>query len=291
MKTWKIACVQMDCKLGDNAANLAAMRAKLREAASAGAKLVVFPECILSGYGLGSRAEVMTVAEELPGPSVLAVAEDCAALGVWCVFGMFEKAGAKLFNACALIGPTGYLAGYRKAHLPCLGADRFTDPGDRPFAVHDLGGLKLGMNICFDGSFPEASRVLTLKGADLIVLPTNWAEQAMRMATLVPRCRAFENHVYYAAVNRIGEESGFRYIGRSSISDYRGDHLVFADHDREAILYAVIDPAAARAKRVVTCSGEYEIDRVNWRRPDLYGSLVEGATFTGHQNKQASGAA
>ena len=60
----------------------------------------------------------------------------------------------------------GFVAGYRKIHLPCLGADRFTDPGDRPFAVHDLGGLRLGMNICFDGSYPESARILTLLGAD-----------------------------------------------------------------------------------------------------------------------------
>jgi predicted amidohydrolase len=284
--SWKIAAVQMDCRLGGNAANLESIRAKLRKAAGDGARLVVFPECILSGYGFTSRGAVVSVAEELPGPSVNAIAEDCAELGVYCVFGLFEKAGGKVFNACALVGPKGFIAGYRKTHLPCLGADRFTDPGDRPFAVHDLGGLKLGMTICFDGSFPETARVLTLLGADLIVLPTNWAEQAMRMATLVPRCRAFENHVYYLAVNRIGNESGFQYIGHSSICDFRGDHLGFADHPNDAILSAEIDPAAARSKRVVTCAGEYEIDRVNWRRPDLYGELVKGDVFAGHSDRE-----
>jgi len=282
MNKWTIAAVQMDCKLGDNKKNLHSIQSKLHEAAGNGAKLVVFPECILSGYGFGSREAVLECAEELPGPSVNAIAGDCSELGVYCVFGLFEKAGEKVFNACALVGPQGFIAGYRKTHLPCLGADRFTDPGDRPFAVHDLGGLKLGMHICFDGSFPETARVLTLLGADLIVLPTNWAEQAMRMATLVPRCRAFENHVYYLAVNRIGDESGFKYIGYSSISDFRGDELAKADHDDEKILYATIEPEAARAKRVVTCAGEYEIDRVNWRRPDLYGELVKGDVFAGH---------
>lgn len=286
MSPWKIAAVQMDCKLGENKANLASIRAKLREAAGKGAKLIVFPECILSGYGFGSREAVRECAEEMPGISTLAIAEDCAELGVHCVFGLFEKTGEEVFNACALVGPQGFIAGYRKTHLPCLGADRFTDPGDRPFAVHDLGGLKLGMHICFDGSFPETSRVLTLLGADLIVLPTNWAEQALRMATLVPRCRAFENHVYFLAANRIGEESGFAYIGRSSISDYRGDSLAFADHGDAAILYAEIDPSAAAQKRVVTCAGEYEIDRVNWRRPDLYGELVKGDVFGGHNSSE-----
>src|SRR5262249_53364764 len=155
-------------------ANLAAIVRQLNDAADRGAKLVVFPECILTGYGFDSREQVRTVAETLPGPATDAVAKECKRRGVWAVFGMIESTGQSLFNACALVGPSGSVASYRKLHLPCLGADRFTDPGDRPFAVHDLGGLKLGINICFDGSFPESARVLTLLGADLVVLPTNW---------------------------------------------------------------------------------------------------------------------
>ena len=76
---------------------------------------------------------------------------------------MLERDGARLFNACALVGPTGLVANYRKIHLPFLGVDRFTTPGDRPFAVHDLGGLRVGMTICYDGSFPESARVLMLQ--------------------------------------------------------------------------------------------------------------------------------
>jgi len=59
-------------------------------------------------------------------------------------------------------------------HLPFLGVDRFADPGDRPFAVLEVEGLRIGMHICYDGAFPEACRVLTLLGADVLVLPTNW---------------------------------------------------------------------------------------------------------------------
>ena len=58
---------------------------------------------------------------------------------------------------------------------------------------------------------------------------------------------------------------------------------ISADHDGEAILYADVDPAAARAKKVIHCVGEYEIDRVNWRRPDLYGPLLNGSVFAGHK--------
>lgn len=286
MPTWTVAGVQTDCRLADKAANVAMMTAKLARAADRGAKLVVFPECVLAGYGFESRAEVLAQAEPLPGPATDAVAAACAKLGVWAVFGLFERdAAGRVFNSCALVGPGGFVAGYRKTHLPCLGADRFTDPGDRPFAVHDLGGLKLGMTICFDGSFPETARILTLLGADLIVLPTNWATNARKMAELCPMARAWENHVYYLAVNRIGDEAGFHYIGLSSAADYLGNQLHAAPADEEAIFTVEVDPEAARQKRVVHCHGVYEIDRVNWRRPDLYGPLVAGEVFTGHKNK------
>src|SRR5262245_12370235 len=286
MPNWTVAGVQMDCRLGDIAVNRAALIAKLHAAADRGAKLVVFPECILTGYGFDSREQARAVAEPLPGPSTDAIARECAKLGVWAVFGMLESApGGKLFNACALVGPAGFVAGYRKLHLPCLGADRLTDPGDRPFAVHDLGGLKLGMNICFDGSFPESARILTLLGADLVVLPTNWATNARTMAEVVSAARGWENHIYYLAVNRIGDESGFRYIGLSSAADYHGDVMHRAPEDKETIFTIEVDPAAAAQKRVVHCHGVYEIDRVNWRRPELYGPLVQGTPFTGHFNK------
>jgi predicted amidohydrolase len=171
MSLWKIAAVQMDCKLGDPSSNLDAMRARLAETARHGARLTIFPECALTGYCYDSKAEARPNAEPIPGPSTRALADDCRRLGVWAVAGMLESSGEDLFNACALIGPDGTVQSYRKVHLPHLGVDRFTTPGDRPFAVHDLGGLKIGINICYDGSFPEAARCLMLLGADLIVRP------------------------------------------------------------------------------------------------------------------------
>ena len=286
MTNWTVAGVQTDCTLGDPATNLWRMATKLAAAADRGARLVVFPECAVTGYGFASRADALAAAQTVPGPATDAVAAECARYGVWAVFGLLEldPLSGKLFNACALVGPGGYFASYRKLHLPCLGADRFTDPGDKPLAVHDLGGLKVGMNICFDGSFPETARVLTLLGADLIVLPTNWATNARKMAELVSAARAWENNVYYLAVNRVGDEAGFHYIGLSSAADTGGNMLHWAAEDREAIFTIDVDPAAARRKRVVHCHGEYEIDRVNWRRPEMYGPLVvpQDEPFVGH---------
>ena len=272
---WKIAAVQMDCKLGEVAANLAAVRAKLREASAQGARLVIFPECALTGYCFESKAEAWPHAEPVPGPSTRALAADCAELNTSVALGMLEKAGEAMSNSCVLIGPSGIAATYRKIHLPFLGVDRFTTPGNRPFTVHDLGGLRVGMTICYDGSFPESARCLMLRGADLVILPTNWPTGAMGTAKYLVSARALENHIYYAAVNRTGSERGFSFIGRSRIVDVRGEPLAASEDEQPVVLYAEIDPSKARQKHLVFIPGKYELHRTADRRPEMYGAIVE----------------
>jgi predicted amidohydrolase len=273
---WTVAAVQMDCRLADFDTNLANASKQIDAAADSGARLIVLPECVLTGYGYSNRAEVLKVADTLPGRATSELEALCARRNVFVVVGLVEKdvTQSKVYNACALVGPQGLIGSYRKIHLPCIGLDRVVDPGDRPYAVYDIGGLRVGLAICFDASFPEASRVLALSGADLIALPTNWATPALKMAEMVCRVRALENHVYFVSVNRVGDEAGFHYIGRSSICDFNGEYLASAAHQEE-ILIATIDPEAARNKKVVACAGEYELDRLNWRRPEFYRRLVE----------------
>jgi predicted amidohydrolase len=274
MTTWKIAGVQMDCSFANVERNLATIRRGLADAAAMGARLVIFPECALTGYCYRSLDEALPCAQPLPGPAGDVLAADCRRLGVFAIAGLLERGErGELFNSCLLVGPDGLIGSYRKIHLPYLGIDRFATPGDRPFTVHDLGGLKVGINICYDGSFPESARVLTVLGADLVVLPTNWPTGA-RTTVCLTEARAIENHIYYAAVNRVGEERGFRFIGTSRIIDPDGGVMAQAGPDHPEILVAEIDPAWARAKRVIKVPGEHEIDRVGHRRPEMYGPLT-----------------
>ena len=274
MSVWKIVGIQTDCHLGNVASNLAMIRDRLTDASEIGAKLAIFPECVLTGYAFDSLAEAMPFAESVPGPSTAAIAETCRALGIWAVVGLLERDGNRLFNAAALIGPGGLAANYRKIHLPFLGVDRFTTPGDRPFAVHDIGGLKVGLSICYDGSFPETTRILMLEGADLVVLPTNWPAGAESTVRHLVQCRALENNVYYAAVNRVGVERSTRYIGQSRLVNVNGELLASAGPDEETILAAEIDPQAARNKQIVRIPGKFMLHRVNDRRPEMYGPLA-----------------
>ncbi|MDR3635162.1 MAG: carbon-nitrogen hydrolase family protein [Isosphaeraceae bacterium] len=270
----RVAGVQFDPKLGAVTQNRATMSHYLQVAAQAGARLVVFPECALTGYGFESKEAAFPFAETIDGPSTRSIAEDCARLNVHAVFGLLERDGDRIFNACALVGSGGLVACYRKIHLPYLGVDRFMAPGDGPFAVEEVDGLRIGMHICYDGSFPESGRVLSLLGADLLVLPTNWPTHSECAAEHMIATRAMENNVYAMAVNRVGEESGFRFIGSSSIVDPAGRKIATAGPDEPEVLYADVDPARARQKRLVRVPGLHEIDRMADRRPGFYGVIV-----------------
>lgn len=271
----KIACVQTDVTFKDIDANLSSLEATVRSEVNQGTQLTVFPECFSTGYCFDSLAEAMAYGESVPGPSTDRVVKLCAELQTHVVFGMLEKSGDQLFNVAVLIGPDGLIGSYRKVHLPYLGVDRFTTPGDRPFEVFEAAGVRIGMLICYDGGFPEAARVLSIRGADLIVLPTNWPPGGSYMAEFSINCRAMENGIYFAAVNRIGTENGFSFIGKSRICSPVGATINSIDDASPGILRTEIDPMIARTKRIVRVPGKHLIDRMADRRPELYGAICE----------------
>ncbi len=272
----KVAAVQMDVKILEKEHNLAKILANLEAAASAGAKLVVFPECALSGYCFTSAEEARPASETVPGPSTEKIAAAAKSLGCTALVGMLERVGDRLFNAAAVITPQGILGTYRKVHLLCLGIDRFDAPGDKPFPVFETSHGKLGLVICFDLSFPEGPRVLKLKGAQLLAVPTNWP-LASDSTQCMARVRAIENHFHVVAADRVGEERGFQFAGHSQIVDFSGRVLAEAGESEETIVYADLDLAAADHNRIVRVPGEYELDRMAARRPEMYGPLTERA--------------
>ncbi|MCA9034779.1 MAG: carbon-nitrogen hydrolase family protein [Planctomycetaceae bacterium] len=270
----KIACVQVDVEFGDVAANLSQLESLLRNEVEAGTELTIFPECFSTGYCFDSLDEARGLAEPIPGPTTAQVAELCQELRTAVVFGLLESDGDRVFNTAVLIGPKGIVGSYRKVHLPFLGVDRFTTPGDRPFDVFEYNGVRIGMLICYDGGFPEASRVLALKGADLIVLPTNWPPGGEYMSQFSINCRAMENGVYFAAANRIGKERGFRFIGKSRICNPHGATLEVLENDSPGVIRTSVDVGLARTKRIVRIPDKHVIDRMADRRPEFYSTIT-----------------
>ncbi len=278
MKTkevYQIAGVQMPVEFADPPRNTDAVIDHLQKTASRGADLTVFPECVLSGYCFSDPEAAQAASLDVDSSEIYRLAECCRDLNTSTVFGFLERTEHGLCNTVALLGPIGWIASYRKVHLPKIGVDRFTLPGDQPFQVVEHMGLRIGMLICYDCSFPEAVRVLALQGADIVILPTNWPSTSGGTADFVPNCRALENNIYFAAVNRIGLENGFQFIGKSKICAPSGRELAFANHDRFEILQADICPATARQKRLVHVPGEHEVDRFADRRPQFYGGVSQ----------------
>ena len=271
-----IAAVQCDFQIGHVAANVQAVLHRLEVAAANDARLVVFPECALSGYCFDSR-------EEAFGSSVLVSDQDeslkpiiaaCRKYNIYTIVGLLERDGDRLFNAATCLGPDGVISNYRKLHLPFLGVDRFVDPGDRPLEVFEVAGVRVGTHICYDGGFPELARSFTLMGADLVVLPTCWPPAADIFANHVMIARALENQVYTLASGRVGTERGYSFIGHSSIVAPGGFLQASAGNATDAIIYAEVDVEKARRKRVIRIPGLHEINRVADRRPEFYKELV-----------------
>ena len=213
--------------------------------------------------------------ETIPGPSVDQLAAGCQELGVHVIVGLLERDGDRCFNAAVLVGPQGLVGTYRKNHLPFLGIDRFLDPGEQPFPVYETPIGNIGIHICYDCNFPESARVMTLLGADILALPTNWPEGRAKVAQYVVITRAYENKVHLVAADRVGTERNVSFIGLSKIVDAWGDTLAQASGDHEEVIYAEVSLAAARQKRIIFKPGEFELDFIHHRRPELYGEITD----------------
>src|SRR5712691_139507 len=269
----RVAVAQLEPQLGAKERNLEACLARLDEAATAGAELLVLPECAIPGYMFDSAEEAMTFAEKIPGPSTEALAESCRRLRIHAVCGLLERDGDQLRNSAVLVGPDGLLGSYRKTHLPFLGVDRFTVPGDQ-LPVYDTPLGRIGLEICYDLRFPEVTRALALKGADLVAHPTNFPMAARVQTELITVARAAENRIYLLTANRVGKERGGEFCGWSQIVDPYGRRLAEAGETEKALLVAEVDVELARDKNYVV-PGEYELYLFGDRRPELYGALVE----------------
>jgi predicted amidohydrolase len=259
----RIAFVQMDCFLGEAERN----RSRAVEMiTSAQADLFVLPELFTSGYLFIAQEEVELFAEPIPsGPTCTLLLGIAQKKNCHIVAGLPEKDGNLIYNSCILVGPTGFIATYRKIHLFDEEKLWFA-PGNKPFAVYDIGIAKIGMMICFDWIFPESMRSLALAGAEIICHPSNLVLPYCQKA-MTTRC--LENGVFAVTANRIGSEKRdgkkLHFTGKSQITGPRGKVLSHAGKATEEVGVVEIDPSAAQKKN---------INKQNYllqdRRPEMY---------------------
>lgn len=268
----RIAVFQGPVEGGSVARNLERLAAVAAEAAGQGAGLLVCPEMFLTGYNIGAAA-VRRLAEPVAGPSAEAAAGIARRHRLALLYG-YPEAGAdgRVYNAALLLGADGaVLANHRKTHL--FGPDERDAfvPGDGPPAVAEVGGVRVGVLICYDVEFPENVRLLALQGVGLVAVPTALMEPYEFVARTMVPTRAYENQVFLAYANRCGREGDLAYHGLSCIVGPDGRDLARAPAEGEALIVAELDRGLLEDSRRLN---PYLADR----RPALYGALAGGGT-------------
>jgi N-carbamoylputrescine amidase len=263
-------------------ANLSKAMRGIREAAKQGAQIVCLQELFRSRYFCQSEDQrCFNLAEPIPGPSTETLGALGRELQVVIVASLFEKRSAGIYhNTAVVLDADGTIAGrYRKMHIPDdpLYFEKFYfTPGDLGFPSFQTRYARIGALVCWDQWFPEAARLASLSGAEILVYPTaiGWipkeprtvAQQQRDAWELIQRAHAVANGVYVASVNRVGREANLRFWGHSFVAGPSGEILSVAGGDREEIIIAQCDLR------------KIDETRKSWpffrdRRIDAYGAL------------------
>ncbi len=276
MREITIATVQMKPAMGEPEDNLVKMSDFVSKIASQQkVDLIVFPELVTSGYEMGVR--FTELAQRVPGPTVNLMSQRAAEFGVYIAFGMAtkEKVESVLFNSAVMVGPEGEMLGsYNKVHL--RGEERMAFREGFRFPVFETEVGAIGLMLGWDLAFPEVARSLSLDGAELLCVLANWETSQMEEWRTYVRARAYENALYVAASNRVGEDVTLNFGGESMIVGPRGK--IFASladekdpesgEPREGYCVARIDLDDVRK-----CREEYQT--LQARQPTTYRTIVK----------------
>ena len=275
MREFTIATVQMEPVMGSMEDNLVKMSDFVSTIASQQpVDMIIFPELATSGHELGLR--FTEVAQRIPGPTVNLMAQRAGDYGVYIAFGLVskQKVESVLFNTGVLLGPDGELIGaYNKVHLRGEERMAFREGFRLPVFETELGYI--GLILGWDLAFPEVARSLTLDGAELLCVMANWEAEAIDEWHTYIRARAYENNIFVAGANRVGEDVTLSFGGGSMIVGPRGQvYASMADQideetgaPMEGYAVEVIDVDQVRKHR------EEQLT-LQSRRPEVYRALV-----------------
>lgn len=257
MKNIQIGIVQMTCS-ADPEENRTKAATKIREAAEKGAQIICLQELFTSLYFCDVEDHAnFKLGESIPGPTTDRLQPLARELGVVIIASLFEKRAQGLYhNTTAVIDADGaYLGKYRKMHIPDdpgYYEKFYFTPGDLGYKVFDTKFARIGVLICWDQWYPEAARITSLMGAEILFYPTaiGWdldekdpvinQEQHDAWET-IQRSHAVANGLYVVSVNRVGTEANQQFWGGSFVANPHGRLLYKASHDREEVHVQEID--------------------------------------------------
>lgn len=262
-RTIKVGLIQQSCT-GNTAENMDKLKHSIEDVASKGAELVVLQELHNTLYFCQTEnTSLFDLAETIPGPSTEFYSGIASANGIVLVTSLFEKRAPGLYhNTAVVFDKDGSIAGkYRKMHIPDDPAyyEKFYfTPGDLGFEPIQTSIGKLGVQVCWDQWYPEGARLMTLKGAEILIYPTaiGWEstdtpeEKARQLEAWVisQRGHAVANGLPVIAVNRVGHEpdpskqtNGIRFWGDSFVAGPQGEILAQADNMKEENIVTEVD--------------------------------------------------
>ncbi len=274
LKKINVALAQISCKIGDKEHNLDVMKRNIKQAKNQGANLIVFPELALTGYVC--RDILYELAEPVPeGESIRRLAKIANKEAIHVVFGALErseKTHATLYNTAVLLGPNGFIGKYQKMHLPTHSVfeeKRYFRLGYKtPVFETEIG--KLGLIICYDVFFPEITRLLRLKGSQLIICISASPGVRRKFFETLTVARAIENTAFLVYVNLVGVENGLQFWGGSRIVAPNGKITSQAKYDEEDLVIGKIDYAGLRQT-------ETFVPTLRDLRPELFTLLKQEA--------------
>lgn len=272
-----VACVQLTGRDDDKDGTVKRALHMIDDAAALGAQLVVLPE-VWTGLGYSSPTAVDRIAEPVPGPTTDLLAGKAAEHNLHIVGSLYADTTVGRQNLAPVIGPDGIVGAYAKTHL--FDAPNRVDirPGiresDKVTAGQELEVLRtplgpLGVTVCSDLRFPEVYRVLTLRGARIIVCASAFLSPRLDHWEFFIRARAAENQVFVVASGQVGSEpvSGIGFVGRSMVADPWGTVIATAS-DVEQVVTARLDLSL-----IDTMRARYPL--LEQRRPEMYGPICQ----------------
>ncbi|MDT4794264.1 (R)-stereoselective amidase [compost metagenome] len=269
----QVACCQLAPKIGDLVHNRRLVEGAVRAAALQGARVVVLPELVQSGYLFHDLDEALASSEPIDGPTLQLWQALARELDIVIVGGFCERLDQhRVANSAALVDRQGLRAIYRKAHL-WDGENTIFTAGTEPPAVVETAFGRIGVMVCYDLEFPEWVRLPALAGAELLCAPVNWPDGPRppieRPAEVVRvQANASVNRMFIAACDRHGLERGVNWVQGSVIVDPDGYPLAGpVDTGGEQILMATLNLEDACNKRISTYNHLHDD-----RRAELYGA-------------------
>jgi 5-aminopentanamidase len=268
----RVACQQLAPTLGDLGANRALARDAIREAVDAGADVVVLPELITSGYMFESPEESAAAAITTDHEILREWAAEAAGADIVLIGGFCERGDdGEVYNSAVALDAGGLRAVYRKLHLWDREKLVFTAGAEPPPVIETRVG-RISVVICYDLEFPELTRSVALRGAQLLAVPTNWPlvprpEGERPPEVVIAMAAARVNRMAVACADRLGTERGQEWTGGASIVGVDG--WVAAETRDPGLLIADLELEPANDKRLTE-----HADAFADRRPELYSGVA-----------------